>query len=162
MTESQLPVRYRKLGLWPDSGGAGRYRGGLGYEVELDWLGGEGTVSLRRERHKFGPWGLEGGGAAPVCRTEMAHGSGVVEPLPGKILAPIERGEQLRYWTTGGGGYGSPFTREPAQVLADVLDGRVSLEAARETYGVVIESGLVDTAKTAALRGRQNESGEQQ
>lgn len=161
MTESQLPVRYRKLGLWPDSGGAGRYRGGLGYEVKLDWLGGEGTVSLRRERHKFGPWGLEGGGAAPVCRTELAHHDGGIEPLPGKILAPIQQGEQLRYWTTGGGGYGSPFTREPAEVLADVLDGRVSLAAAREIYGVVIERGLVDAAKTAVLRGRQNESGEQ-
>lgn len=154
MTESQLPVRYRKLALWSDSGGAGRYRGGLGYQVELDWLGGEGTVSLRRERHKFGPWGLEGGDAAPVCHTEMAHLDGSIQPLPGKILASIGQGEQLRYWTTGGGGYGSPLLREPTEVLADVLDGRVSAEAAQQSYGVVVEAGQVEPAKTAALRSK--------
>ena len=57
MTEGELPVRYKRLELWRDSGGAGTWRGGLGYRAELEWLAHRGTVSLRRERHKFGPLG---------------------------------------------------------------------------------------------------------
>ena len=152
MTESELPVRYRTLALWTDSGGAGRCRGGLGYRVELEWLGTEARASLRRERHKLGPWGVAGGGSAPVCRTELVHRDGEREVLPGKILAPIRQGDLLCYWTTGGGGHGSPLQRPPERVLEDVLDGRVSAAAAREFYGVAIEDGRVDWERTEALR----------
>ena len=65
MTEGELPVRYRRLELWQDSGGAGTWRGGLGYRAEVEWLTHRGTVSLRRERHKFGPWGTAGGAGRP-------------------------------------------------------------------------------------------------
>ena len=139
ITEADFPVRYAKLELWKDSGGAGTWRGGLGYHVELEWLSGDAKLSLRRERHKFSPWGIQGGGNAAVCRTELQHADGVVEKLPAKILAPIRAGERLRYWTTGGGGYGPPQQREPERVLADVLDGKVSATAARDLYGVRIE-----------------------
>lgn len=152
VTEGELPVRYRKLELWRDSGGAGTWRGGLGYCAELEWLTAEGTVSLRRERHKFGPWGVAGGAGAPCCRTEIVGVDGCTQSLPGKILAPIKGGEMLRYWTTGGGGYGPPHRREPQRVLADVLDGRVSVAAARDTYGVALWEDEVDGRETARLR----------
>ena len=152
MTENELPVRYRRLELWCDSGGAGTWRGGLGYRAELEWLAGDGTVSLRRERHKFGPWGVAGGAGAPCCRTEMVSAGGHREALPGKILAPIRNGDLLRYWTTGGGGYGPPHGRQPERVLADVLDGRISRDAARDTYRVALRDNEVDWLETAALR----------
>ena len=152
MTENELPVRYRRLELWCDSGGAGTWRGGLGYCAELEWLAGEGTVSLRRERHKLAPWGIAGGGSAPCCRTEMLRADGCREALPGKILAPIGNGDRLRYWTTGGGGYGPPHKRPPERVLADVLDGRVSRAAAHTTYRVALRNDQIDWQETASLR----------
>ena len=153
MTEGELPVRYKRLELWRDSGGAGTWRGGLGYRAELEWLAHRGTVSLRRERHKFGPWGAAGGAGAPVCRTDIERADGTREELPGKILAGIGHGDVLRYWTTGGGGHGPPQRREPQRVLADVLDGRVSRKAARDTYGVALgNNDKVDWEATGRLR----------
>ncbi len=152
MTEGELPVRYRRLELWRDSGGAGTWRGGLGYRAELEWLAATGTLSLRRERHKFGPWGMAGGSAAPACQTDLLRADGSREPLPGKVLASIGEGEVLRYWTTGGGGFGPPGRRDPQRVLADVLDGRVSRQAARDAYGVALRGGEVDWRETEALR----------
>ena len=152
MTENELPVRYRRLELWRDSGGPGTWRGGLGFQAELEWLAGAGTASLRRERHKFGPWGVVGGECAPCCRTEVVRADGCRETLPGKMLAPMGNGDVLCYWTTGGGGYGPPRQRNPERVLDDVLDGRVSRQVARDVYGVALSEGAVDWALTRAIR----------
>ena len=158
VTEGEFPVRYGRLELWPDSGGAGAWRGGLGYQAEVQWLRGEGVLSLRGERHRFQPWGTQGGGPAPRCRSELVNEDGEVEPLPAKILLSIRAGQALRYWSTGGGGYGEPWRRDAQLVLADVLDGRVSPQAARELYGVVIEDGQVNRSATQHLRaGRGDE-----
>ena len=158
VTEGEFPVRYGRLELWPDSGGAGAWRGGLGYQAEVQWLRGEGVLSLRGERHRFQPWGTQGGGPAPRCRSELVNEDGEVEPLPAKILLSIRAGQALRYWSTGGGGYGEPWRRDAQLVLADVLDGRVSPQAARELYGVVIEDGQVNRSATQNLRaGRGDE-----
>ena len=154
ITEGEFPVRYRKLELWQDSGGAGTWRGGLGYHVELELLRGEAVLSLRRERHKFSPWGVRGGGNAAVCRTEIEHAGGAIESLPAKIVQPLLAGERLRYWTTGGGGYGSPLQRPPELVLADVLDSKISPAAARDSYGVTLNAHQVDEAMTVRLRGK--------
>lgn len=138
-SESRMPLRFRKLELWTDSGGAGRLRGGLGYEAEVEWLGGEITATLRRERMKFAPRGLEGGGDAPCCRTELEAPPAAPRPLPGKIDFTMRAGDVVRYWTTGGAGRGAPRERERDLVVADVLDGRVSRTAARDIYGVDID-----------------------
>lgn len=135
-SESRLPLRFRKLELWTDSGGAGRFRGGLGYEAEIEWLGGEITATLRRERMKFPPPGLDGGGDAPLCRTTLESPPAPARELPGKIDFPMRAGDIVRYWTTGGAGRGSPRERERARVVDDVLDGRVSPEAARTVYKI--------------------------
>lgn len=152
VTEREFPVRYKTLELWPDSGGPGKYRGGLGYWVELEWLRGEATLALRRERHVFRPWGIHGGGAAPVCRTELRRVDGRNEVVPAKTQLRIQANETLRYWSTGGGGAFPARTRDPALVLADVLDGRVSPQAAFEDYGVAICGDSIDAAATQARR----------
>ena len=161
VTEGELPVRYRCLELWQDSGGAGTWRGGLGYHAEVDWLRGEGVLALRGERQRFRPWGVHGGEPAPPCRWQLVREDGEAENLPAKYLLSIQGGEALSYWSTGGGGYGPPWRREAERVLADVLDGRVSTEEARQHYGVAIDDGKVDRAATRALRAARRASAQQ-
>ena len=152
--EMAYPIRFDYVHLWPDSGGPGRYRGGLGYTARAVWLGDRAVLSHRRDRHDFAPWGLQGGQSAPRCRTDLVRRDGRIEALPSKILTYLEPGDALEIYTTGGGGYGDPLGRDPAAVLEDVLDGRVSPEAARQTYGIVLDPAgrAVDAAATEALR----------
>ena len=81
IAETRLPILYNRLELWTDSGGAGLWRGGLGFECDVKWMRGEGTFTLTFERLKYRPFGIEGGDAAPVCRCELLHADGRTEPL---------------------------------------------------------------------------------
>ena len=90
VTEKEFPVRYRRMQLWTDSGGAGKCRGGLGFRAEVEWLEGDAVLSCRGERHKFHPWGVQGGLGSPVCRTEILHEDGSIEKIPAKIVQPIK------------------------------------------------------------------------
>ena len=152
ISEARYPMLFNRLQLWEDSGGAGRFRGGLGYFAEVEWLRGESIITFRRERTRFQPWGIEGGGSAPICKTEIVRNDGHAEPLPAKTVVPFKAGETLRYWTTGSGGHGSPLNRDPERVLQDVLDGRISRDAAQSDYGVVIEDDAINQKATEELR----------
>jgi len=152
VSEAQLPILFRRVELWQDSGGAGKWRGGLGYFEEVEWLTGEGTVAMRRDRHKYGPWGLHGGHAGPLCRTMLARKGHEAEPIPSKCALTLSAGDRLLLWTTGSGGHGEPAERDPQRVLEDVLDRKVSLEAAETVYRVAIANGRVDQEATARLR----------
>ena len=152
VTEAELPVLYRKIGMWTDSGGAGKWRGGLGWVTDVEWLSGEAILMIRRERHKFMPYGVQGGHHAPVCVTQIIDAEQLVHDLPAKIVQPIQAGEVFRCLSTGGGGYGAPHEREAARVLEDVRNGYVSNQAARDVYGVMISNGAVDEAATKARR----------
>jgi len=150
--ESDLPVRITSVRLWEDSGGAGQFRGGLGYVAEVEWLRSEALVSIRRDRHKFVPWGLLGGGGSLPCRTVLERADGSRQELASKTLFQIRLGDKLHIWTTGSGGYGSPLERDPQSVLADVLDRRVSREAASGVYGVVFDGDAVAEQDTVERR----------
>jgi N-methylhydantoinase B/oxoprolinase/acetone carboxylase alpha subunit len=150
--ESRLPLLFHRLQLWTDSGGAGRLRGGLGYEARVEWRGVPITATLRRERMRFVPQGLAGGGAAPPCRTSFAPRGEPPRDLPGKIDVAMSAGDVLHYWTTGGAGREDASTRDPQRVLDDVLDGRVSPERARDSYRVVVTEGRIDHDATRLLR----------
>jgi N-methylhydantoinase B len=152
VSEAELPVRFRRVELWQDSGGAGKWRGGLGYHVEVEWLAGKATSSVRRDRHKFAPWGLSGGGDAPLCRTMFAPAGSEPEAIPSKVQLELNPGDRLLLWTTGSGGHGRPEERDPERVLQDVLDEKVSPEAARTSYRVCIEHGAVNAEETKRLR----------
>ena len=76
---------------------------------------------------------------------------GDVEQVPSKARLLLTAGDVLRV-LTGGGGYGDPCERPPEAVLSDVLDGKVSCQAARESYGVVIDAETIDEAQTRRLR----------
>ena len=138
-TETRFPVRIEKLALATDSGGPGKRRGGLGYDKHIRLLRDAFFVSTA-DRSILGPYGLAGGMAAPPYQATIDGG----DPLPGmNDDVPLRAGSLLRLRTTGGGGWGDPFEREPELVLRDVLQGRVSEESAERDYGVVIRDGAI-------------------
>ena len=150
VTESTVPVRVRRRELIPDSGGAGRQRGGLGQIIELESSEGwpiEFFASL--ERMKYPARGRAGGGAGRLGRACLRSG----RQLAGKGEHTIPEGDRLIFETPGGGGYGDPAERRAEAVAADVAKGLVSREAAERLYAVVLdEAGGLDAEATRARR----------
>jgi N-methylhydantoinase B len=145
-TETRFPLLVEKLALRTDSGGAGKRRGGLGYEKHYRALVDCRTI-VTADRVRLGCYGLNGGKAGePFCVTVDLDGE--ARELGGLVDGePVLKGQIVRVVTTGGGGWGDPLEREPALVLADVLEGRVSLDRARDDYGVVLAgAGTTDVA----------------
>ena len=148
----------RKYELKADTGGAGEMRGGLGIERELEILQDNVLYTGLGDRHKFHPWGLEGGqpgGTGAFYRVAAEDGS--VTRMGHKTTSlPLKKGDVIRVITPGAGGYGDPRKRPAEKVLKDVIEGKVSVEAARDQYGVIISrQGVefqVDEAATAAAR----------
>jgi len=150
--EMSYPLRILYYRLRCDGGGAGKMRGGTGVERALLLTDGEAVASYRSERHYTSPWGLFGGRAAPRWQTSVQRQGDGVEQVPSKARLLLAAGDVLRVLTGGGGGYGDPFERAAEAVLSDVLDGKVSRQAARESYGVVIDAETIDEAQTRRLR----------
>ena len=147
-TETRFPVRIEKLALATDSGGPGKRRGGLGYDKHIRLLRDAFFVSTA-DRSILGPYGLAGGMAAPPYEATIDGGA----PLPGmNDDVPLVAGSLLRLRTTGGGGWGDPFEREPELVLRDVLQDRVSEESAEHDYGVVIRAGAIVELRRSSPR----------
>ena len=137
--ETRFPVLIEKLALATDSGGPGGRRGGQGYDKHIRLLRDAHFVSTA-DRGFLGCYGVAGGMAGLPYQASV-DGS----PLPGMnddVFLPA--GTLLRLRTTGGGGWGDPFEREPDLVARDVVQGRVSHESAERDYGVVVgEAGAV-------------------
>jgi N-methylhydantoinase B len=110
------------------------------------------VASYRSERHYTRPWGLFGGLAAEPWITEVQRADGTIDNVPSKARLQLAPGDVLRVLTGGGGGYGDPLERSPQAVLADVLDEKISRDAALQHYGVVIEEDDVDEPATQRLR----------
>ncbi len=143
-TEMDYPVRVHEIRLWTDSAGAGEFRGGLGFQARTELLRGDATLVVRRDRHDFAPWGLRGGQPALPSRATLHRQKGDVVDLPSKIVVPMFEGDQLDVFTSGGAGYGDPLVRPVQRVLEDVLDGRVTREAAETVYGVIFSESDED------------------
>ena len=141
----------------PDSGGAGRFRGGLAYLREFRVLAERAVLTIRSDRKFHPPFGLFGGAPGGPSRNLLVTAEGERD-LPGMPMSAIgvRRGDTYLHVSAGGGGMGSPLERDPEAVLADVLDGKVTAEAARELYGVALDERTlaVDEALTAELRSR--------
>jgi N-methylhydantoinase B len=152
--ESEAPVLVRRFGLLADSEGPGRYRGGFGLEYELEIRHPSAVVVMRgKDRHRFSSWGVAGGRAGAVNGNESLVPEQPKRDIGKRTVYRPELHEVIRLWSGGGGGYGDPFTRDPAAVADDVAAGLVSVERARAVYGVVLNDGAVDAAATDALRG---------
>ena len=150
--ELEFPLRVGYYRLRRDSGGPGRWRGGVGFEKSFEVLRGAVAISHRGERHITAPWGLFGGGPGQRATSQLIRSGGAEEKFASKAELRLLPGDVLKVWTTGGGGYGDPLKRDPAGVLTDVLDGKVSVDAARDSYGVVVVERHVDEAATATER----------
>jgi N-methylhydantoinase B len=137
--ECEFPLRITRFAVTPDSGGAGRFRGGMGSTREYQAFT-DVTVPVRSLkgslRGKVPPWGIFGGQSARVGDV-FVNGTSVPD---GTREVFLKAGDVIRVQTNAGGGVGDPLERDPELVLGDVLDGYVTIEAAREQYGVVIES----------------------
>jgi N-methylhydantoinase B len=153
--ETEIPLRVRRYELIEDSAGAGRRRGGLGVRRDVEFYDHEATFSLLSDRAESDPWGLFGG--RPGRRAHYVRNPDTdPERLPSKSETDLDPGDVASVQTPGGGGYGDPLERDPDRVAADVADGVVSVAAAREEYGVVVDpDGVVDGAATRKLRGRR-------
>ncbi|CAH0232443.1 MULTISPECIES: hydantoinase B/oxoprolinase family protein [Nocardiaceae] len=140
-TESRFPFIVEKLGLAKDSGGAGRYRGGLGYEKHIRMLKDAHFMSIA-DRSILACWGVKGGKAGGSFSVTLNPGQPNEREFDALTDAePILAGDTIRIRTTGGGGWGDPLERPIESVEQDVLWGKVSREFAATDYGVVIAEG---------------------
>ena len=138
VAESEFPIVVERYGLVPDTGGAGEYRGGLAIERIWRCLTPRTSLIVRSDRADRPPYGLCGGGTGGRSSNLLIHPDGSEEVLPAMFSTTIEAGDVYAHRMAGGGGWGDPFARDPAAVADDVANEKVSVEAARELYGVVI------------------------
>jgi len=153
LLEAEFPVRILRYGLRQDSGGPGRFRGGMGLEREWELLAPDAVVTMRADRAKFAPWAMQGGKQGAFSHNILnAHAEG--RALPSKLTGPLRQGDRFLHQQASGGGYGNPLDRDVEKVLTDWRDERISLAHAAAEYGTVInaDTKTVDADKTAALR----------
>ena len=156
-TEARFPFIVERLGVAIDSGGAGRYRGGLGYDKHIRMLVDAHFMSIA-DRSILACWGVSGGKAGRSFDVTIDPGGPNERAVDALADAePVAAGEIIRIRTTGGGGWGDPLTRPAAEVLRDVQWHKVSVAGARSDYGVVItvtpDGFAIDEPGTAAVRG---------
>lgn len=132
--ESMAAVLVERLELRTDSGGPGRWRGGVGVHRELRFLADGDFLSVVKKT-KTRPWAVAGGHEAETNSVVMFPGT-PEEHSVGTRRVAVRAGDCVRILTAGGGGHGDPRTRDPERVRADVDAGLVSPEAARSVYGV--------------------------
>src|SRR5215207_468536 len=153
--EAEAPVVVRRFALAPDSEGPGRFRGGFGVAYDLEIRHPSAVVVMRgKDRQRFCAWGAEGGRAGTTSGNIGIRQGAAPHDIGKRTVYRAELGELIQLWGGGGGGFGDPFERDPALVMADIAAGLVSPERAREVYGVALANGAVDVEATAALRGR--------
>ena len=158
--EANHPVLVERFGLIQDSAGPGRFRGGCGIRRDIRFLADDGKFTNLSDRHKFRPYGLFGGQPGALGRTVINPGQPTEREVHSKASTTFEYGDVISFQQPGAGGYGDPAQRDPTAVLADVREGYVSSQAARQRYGVVITGGAVDVQATEALRRQMRITGE--
>ena len=147
--ELSFPLRVERYAIKPDSGGAGRYRGGCGARRVWRLLDRADAVgSLCMERMTSPSFGLLGGKAGAAAAVTLTTPDGATRRLPSKGAFNAPAGSVIDMVVPGSGGFGPPAERDPAAIGADLLDGYVSERAAREDYGIAEP----ETLRAAAAR----------
>ena len=153
VNEMEVPFHIHRYGLVPDTGGAGRYRGGLATELEFEASSPNTTVTARNlDRTRFCSWGIRGGRTGAPGRFLLNPDTNREFNYGNTDVVTIGPGDVLRITADGGGGWGSPLERPAKEVAMDVRRGFVSLEGAARAYGVVLREGAVDAGATEARR----------
>ncbi len=153
-TEAKYPVMIERHALRENSGGAGRFRGGLGCEKVIA-ARAPMNVNMRVDRVHCRPWGLQGGQPGLGNQVTLRIDGREIDDLPNaKVISrPLKKGDAFTLRAGGGGGFGPARERDPERVAYDVRQGYVSREVAREAYGVeVMPGGEIDVQATQRLR----------
>ena len=155
--EADCGVVIREYDIRPDSGGAGRWRGGVGQKMTVEILRDGGSVVPRgMERMRFPAWGVAGGRASAPFRMIVDDGRSPPSLLAKVDQFPVNKNGVVTVLMPGASGYGDPYGRHPQDVLRDVEAGFVSRGAADSDYGVVIgDNGAVDAAATTKRRAKR-------
>jgi N-methylhydantoinase B len=113
------------------------------------------VFTLRSDRRRHPPYGLEGGSCGTPSYTVVRRGErAIMLPVLPRDKTDVRAGDVIVHVQPGGGGYGDPLDRDPLRVLEDVLDERFGVEYARDVYGVCITGGVVDARATEQARAR--------
>jgi N-methylhydantoinase B len=160
MYEVVNPHRLRRFEYAADSAGAGQWRGGLGVETELEFLTDGTIASIFGDggTPETAAFGILGGRSGAANEIELTYPDGrVVRPRLKDLVVDIPAGTRYRQLAGGGGGYGDPHERPVERLLQDVRNGYVSLEVARDHYGVAIDpqTWTIDERATARLRAAE-------
>lgn len=143
--ETQVPYWVPRYELLTDWEGAGEFRSGPGVYVEMaanDDMSPDALAILmtgNSDGSRFAPRGTAGGHASPMNEMWIESPNGESRPLPTMVNMPIRPGEVCKSRAGGGGGWGDPLDRDPGRVQADVVDGLISFDRARDVYGVVVD-----------------------
>jgi N-methylhydantoinase B len=154
VVEAEYPLQILRYGFLPDTGGPGKHRGGLALVREYRFTEAEGVLQIRSDRHRSRPYGLRGG-MAGAPSGNILNPDGERRRLDAKTLIRIGRGDVLRHVLAGAGGHGDPLDRDPARVLEDVREGKVSVEGAERDYGVVIRTEEMEIDREETDRTRK-------
>ena len=161
--ESEFPARVERFEMISDSGGAGEWRGGLGFARDYRILTDEVRFSMRTDKHSVEPWGSNNGSAGGKGACIIGPGTDGEKRLPSRFGDHrLNRGDLLRIERPGGGGLGNPFKRPAEKVVEDVRQGYVSIDRARSDYGVVVEpidgELILNSTKSQILRGEKQKT----
>jgi N-methylhydantoinase B len=150
--EIENPVMIERYEFIPDSGGAGKNRGGLSLRRDIRFFT-DVTWARYSDRQKFAPQGLFGGKEGTRGELILNPGTPKEQKQKSKGVTQIKAGDVLSIRLPGSGGYGDPRDRAPEKVHWDVINGKIGLESARKNYGVVLNSDLtLNEEETKALR----------
>jgi N-methylhydantoinase B/oxoprolinase/acetone carboxylase alpha subunit len=153
VAEFEYPILVERYGLVPDTGGPGKFRGGLAVERVWRCITDDTSLIVRSDRVRHPPYGLAGGSPGTTSVNRLHHNPSSNARLPGMFSTTIAAGDVFEHCTAGGGGWGNAFDREPGLVSDDVRNEKVTREAAFEQYAVVLlHDGTVDEAATAHER----------
>ena len=153
--ESETFIVIRKYGFVPDSAGPGKFRGGLGIQLEFQVFAPDATVIARgMDRTRFHPWGAQGGGTGARMLPAVLNAGTDRERSFRKInFLKLVPGDRLRITSSGGGGYGDPLERDLERVRFDVELGVVSPARAAADYGAIVDPlGKLDEAASLEQR----------
>jgi N-methylhydantoinase B len=153
--EIEHPVMFQRFRLWPDSGGPGKWRGGVGLRREVTVLQDAEITVRAADRCRIPPLGIMGGKQGKGGGWVINLGTASQIDLPSKKTnQPLHAGDTLSMFMSGGGGFGDPRERDPELVARDVEQGIVSIEAAARDYAVIVNpiNFKVEAQATAKLR----------
>ncbi len=154
--EAENPLEVLDYEFVPDTGGAGRFRGGMAQRKTWRMLADEGILQVRADRQTHRPYGLYGGGPGAAGRNILDPGLPTQETLHSKLTMTLRKGQVFRHQLPGAGAWGDALTRELTAVAKDLRDGLVTVEAATRDYGVVAHGDppVIDEVATETLRAR--------